>query len=196
MFFNWENVLRFDLQVGKTNTDEYFQEVEKRATALFEAAFKPEDKIYLVLQERTGKRGKIRFTNYSFKQIKGLTEEEVTYFKVHRLYEPADKTDIWNVAVTKLKTDRVNYHKILAAISVMDFPSRQPRLDCRGFLTHKEIFFLNIDRKLIYYMYDDRGLDIVAKDKETLMPIYHRFNDWILECNRAQIDDAIKGDGQ
>ena len=195
LFFNWDNALRFDLQVGETNTDEYFQEVERRAIALFEAAFKPEERIYLVLQERTDKRGKIRFSNYCFKQIKGLTKEELTYFKVHRLYEPADKTDIWNVAVAKLTTDRVNYRNILAAISVVDFPPRQPRLDSRGFLTHKEVFFMNIDRKLIYYMYDDRGLDIVAKNRETLLPIYNGFNDWILEYNREQIDNALKKNG-
>lgn len=195
LFFNWDNGLRFDLQVGETNTDEYFQEVEKRATALFETSFKPDDRIYLVLQERTDRRGKIRFSNYCFKQINGLKKEEVTYSQVHRLYEPADKTDIWNVAVAKVTTDRLNYRNIIAAISVVDFPSRQPRLDSRGFFSNKEIFFLNIDKRLIYHMYDDRGLDIVATDKETLLPIYQGFNDWILECNREQIDNALKKNG-
>ncbi|QHL86799.1 DUF3885 domain-containing protein [Nibribacter ruber] len=192
LFFNWGKGLRFDLQVGETDTDQYFQEVVRRATALFEATFQQTDTIYLVLQERTGKRGKIRFSNYCFNQISGLKEEDVAYSKVNRLYDSADNTEIWNVAVVKLTINRVNYKNIIEAISVMDFPPRQPRLDSRGFLTNKQIFFLNVDKKLIYHMYDDRGLDIVAKEKETLLPVYTEFNDWILECNREQIENTFK----
>ena len=37
-------------------------------------------------------------------------------------------------------------------------------------------------------MYDDRGLDIVSADNETLRPIYNKHNDWILDYDREQID--------
>ncbi|MPN35793.1 hypothetical protein SDC9_183295 [bioreactor metagenome] len=38
------------------------------------------------------------------------------------------------------------------------------------------------------HLYDDRGLDIVAYDKATLIPIYNKLNKWILEYDRKQID--------
>lgn len=192
LFPNWPIGLRFNLQMGETYTDEYFEEVFRRATALFEASFKPTDTIYLVLQERTDKRGKIRFSNFCFHTSHDLHKDDVMYSKVFKLYDATDKAEIWNVAVIKLRVGRVNYQQILRAISVLDFPTRQPRTDNKGFLTNKQIFFLNKDKNLIYHMYDDRGLDIVASKKETILPLYREFNDWILECNRGQINNNLK----
>ncbi|WP_354361222.1 DUF3885 domain-containing protein [Pedobacter sp. UYP30] len=44
-------------------------------------------------------------------------------------------------------------------------------------------------------MYDDRGLDIIANDIETLRPIYEKYNSLILESNREQIDKILKKNG-
>ena len=41
-------------------------------------------------------------------------------------------------------------------------------------------------------MYDDRGLDVIAKDKKSLDSLYHNFNDWILEYDREKIDLIFK----
>ena len=71
----------------------------------------------------------------------------------------------------------------------MDFPPRQPRLK---FLSDEQIFIINIDKRLIFNMYDDRGLDIIAKDKETLRPLYRKFNDWILDCDREKINRTME----
>lgn len=41
---------------------------------------------------------------------------------------------------------------------------------------------------IIFYMYDDRGLDVIAKDKEQLKTVYKDFNTWILDYDRERID--------
>lgn len=41
-------------------------------------------------------------------------------------------------------------------------------------------------------MYDDRGLDVVAKNKENLQKLYVMFNNWILDYDRKQIDETFK----
>jgi hypothetical protein len=51
LFFNWNIALRFDLQEGETDTDDYFTEVLKRATTIFESAFENTDNIFIVLME-------------------------------------------------------------------------------------------------------------------------------------------------
>jgi hypothetical protein len=43
-------------------------------------------------------------------------------------------------------------------------------------------------------MYDDRGVDIITSDVETLRQIYTRFNDWILEFNRKEIDKMMSNE--
>jgi hypothetical protein len=46
--------------------------------------------------------------------------------------------------------------------------------------------------KLIMHMYDDRGLDIIATNASTLLPLYERFADWILDNQRQKIDVRFK----
>jgi len=138
------------------------------------------------------KRRKIRFSNFTFKQIDNLQKTEIHYSKEFRLYEPEDKFDIRNIAIIKLTNDRINYKSILTAIGHTDFPPRRPRLDQNGFLTGKEVYFVNIDKKLIFHMYDDRGLDLISADKEKLRPIYKKHNDLILDYDRERIDKQFE----
>lgn len=48
------------------------------------------------------------------------------------------------------------------------------------------------DKKLTFQMYDDRGLDVIAADKEILRPIYKKHNDLILGYDRERIDKQFK----
>lgn len=189
LFYNWESGLRFNLQVGQTNTDEYFEKAINRASSLFEAAFNPTDEVFFILMDYKYKRQKISFSNYCFKQIESLKKEEICYAKAKRLYEYNDRFDIRNVAVLAIQTSRINYRNVIKAIAYTDFPPRKPSL---GFLTSKEIYFINIDKKIIFNMYDDRGLDIIASDKKVLLPIYNQYEDWILDYDRELIDQRMK----
>lgn len=188
LFYSWEFGLRFDLQVGETNIDEYFEEVTRRASTIVQTAFDNLDNVFLVFIDYKYKRRKIRFSNFTFKQVENLQKTEISYSKEFRLYESDDKFDIRNIAIIKATTQKINYANILTAIGHTDFPPRQPRLDQKGVFTAKEVYFINIDKKLIFHMYDDRGLDILSADKETLRPIYEKHNDWILDYDREQIE--------
>ena len=192
LFYSWDFGLRFDLQVGDTNIDEYFKEVTKRATTIFETAFVKSDNVFLIFMDYKYRRRKIRFSNFLFQQIDRLTKTAVSYSKEKRLYEPYDKLDIRNIAIIKTTAQEINCANILTAISHTDFGARQPRLDQNSFFTAKEVYFVNIDKKLIFHMYDDRGLDIIAADKETIRPIYTKYTDWILDYDREQIDKQFR----
>lgn len=213
LFYNWRIGLRFDLQIGNIDnstrvvvdndgneithkggyidTERYFDELINRSTTLFRSVFASSDKLLLVFIDYKHRRRKIRTSNFVFKQIKGLEKSEIAYTKEHQLYEPSDKLDIRNVALFKCSVDKINYKEILAAVANTDFPPRQPRLDNHGFFCSKEIYFINLDKGLIFHMYDDRGLDIIATDKETLRPIYLTHNNWVLDYDRKQIDNVF-----
>ncbi|QQT28753.1 DUF3885 domain-containing protein [Sphingobacterium multivorum] len=188
LFYNSDFGLRFDLQVGETNTEKYFQNVIRRATTIFQNAFDDSDNVFLVLMDYKYKRRKIRFSNFIFKQIQDLHTGEIIFLKEIGLYEPHDKFDIRNIGVIKLTLGRINHKTILLAIANQDFPSRFPRLENNHIISNKEIYFINISKKLILNMYDDRGLDVVATDIETLRPIYEKHKDWILAYDREQIE--------
>lgn len=213
LFYSWSFGLRFDLQTGEssnsnriiidsdgtiipnfgnTDSDDYFKEVMRRALTIFQTAFDNSDNVFLILMDYKYKRQKIKFKNFTFKQIVNLSKSEITYTKEKRLYEPNDKFDVRNVALIKLTVDRIKFRNILCAIGNSDFPPRQPRLDNNGVFSNKEVYFINIDKKLIFQMYDDRGLDIISADKETLRPIYKKHNEWILHFDRNEIDKLFE----
>ena len=61
-----------------------------------------------------------------------------------------------------------------------------------GFPSSKEVYFINNDKSVIFNMYDDRGLDVISTKKETIAPLYNKFNDWILNYDREKVDDLFK----
>ena len=183
--------LRFDLQHGVTGTEMYFKEVVDRATQLFEATFMRDDKTLFYLIDYKFKKRKIRFSNYCFKRIDGLLKEHVSYSMIKGLYNDGHGgLDIRNIAQVEVTRDRINYRNIFTAIADKDF-SRLPSLDQYGFLSSKEVFLINLDRKIIFHMYDDRGLDIIAADIDSLRPVYTKYSHWILECNKKDIDAKL-----
>ena len=191
LFYSWHIGLRFNLQVGETDTDEYFQEVNRRASTIFRSAFENSDTTFFMFMDYKYKRRKINFKNFLFKQIHQLATTEVIYTKEKMLYDIDPRFNIMNVSFIKLKTERINYENIIAAIAHKDFPSRQPRLDKRGVFSDKEVYFVNLDKKLVLHMYDDRGLDIISSDKEILRPIYLKYSDWLLDYDRKTMDEIF-----
>ena len=189
VFYQGTYGLRVDLQVGETNTDEYFRHVIARATALFEAAFTPDDQVLLLVRDYKYRRRKIRFGNFVHRQIRGLAKGELTYTKTA---DPYDPSRVWNQELMRLPTDEVAHQQLLTAIAHADFPPRTPRFTGRGPWQGPELYFLNLDRALIFHMYDDRGLDLIAGDRQTLRPLYEQFNDWLLDYDRPRMDRTFQ----
>ncbi len=192
LFYSYDFGLRFNLQIGEFNSEEYFLEVIKRATQIFETAFNESDKVFFIMMDYKHKRRKIRFSNFAFKQIKNLQNSDIIFTKENRIYEPNDKLDIRNVAIVKTEVCSINYSQILTAIGNTDFGGRQPRLEQNYYFSSKELYFINIDKKLILHMYDDRGLDIIATNIETLRPIYSKHLNWLLDYDRESIEKQFK----
>ena len=50
------------------------------------------------------------------------------------------------------------------------------------------VYIVDVENHVILHLYDDRGLDIVAYEKNTLSPLYKKLNEWILDYDRKEID--------
>jgi hypothetical protein len=190
LFFKSKYSLRFDLQYGKVGTEQYFNEAVLRAKELFQGCFDENDSVICYLIDFKWKRRKLRFSNYCFKNIADLTKDEVSFHTLKKLYSDNGSPGQGNLALAKIIRNRINHEDIFRAIANKDF-SRQPSLDQYGFLGSKEIYFINLDRRIIFHMYDDRGLDIIASDREAIKPLYSKYSDWILESNRNEIDESF-----
>jgi hypothetical protein len=56
----------------------------------------------------------------------------------------------------------------------------------------QDLYFFSVEKQIGFRVYDDRGCDIWANDKEQLRPIYHKLNKWILDYDRPEIDKIFK----
>ena len=55
-----------------------------------------------------------------------------------------------------------------------------------------EIYFINKDKKLIFHMYDNRGLDILGDNVEAIRPMYTTYNNCILDFDRKQMNSLFE----
>lgn len=181
--------MRFDLQIATDDNDGYFKEVLNRANTLYKSVFNPEDEMLIIIADskRTKKRNKIRANNYIFKQIENLNREHIGYFKLKNLYSFSEPNDYFefNVAVIKCISKQLNQTNIFKEIAYRDFNLMRNNVGL------ERVFFINVEKKIIFNMYDDRGLDIIASDKESLRHLYVEHNDLILDYNRKEIDNLF-----
>lgn len=175
IFYNARYALRFDLHDINENKDgdEYFIEGLNRAKELFYKIFCDCSELYFLYRNK-----KIKLADEIFTNITDLNKNEIETIKENGVYDEGFDT---RLAVIKLNINRVKYENILRSINHTDFPQRKPR-------TLGEVYFIHIKKEIIFNMYDDRGLDIVATNKETLSPLYKEYNEWLLDCDREKMD--------
>ena len=187
LFYNWNLGLRFDLQKEFTNpvgTDnsEYFQEVYHRAKKLFEFCFDQENNIYLTVFSYKWRKQRIRKSNLIFRLLNKNLDRDLKFDIISNRYEPNEK---WNRLILKEKVKNIDTDKLIIGLCNTDFPMLRPSIS-------EEVYLINIDKKLIFHIYDDRGLDILSTDTETLKELYSKFDKWILEFDREKIKEQLK----
>jgi hypothetical protein len=51
-----------------------------------------------------------------------------------------------------------------------------------------DLYIADLDRGLVLYVYDDRGMDVVGPSKAALVPHYQAFNTWLFDYDRPRMD--------
>ena len=59
-------------------------------------------------------------------------------------------------------------------------------------VTGRGAYLIDWKAGVVVHVYDDRGMDVIAPTRETLLPLYERFNSWLLDYDR-QAMDAVFG---
>ena len=52
-------------------------------------------------------------------------------------------------------------------------------------------FLLHPTEAILLHVYDDRGMDVIGKDAETLKPIYERFDSWLVGSDRPRMEQVF-----
>jgi len=113
------------------------------------------------------KKLQLEMPKETVKEMYDLEEEEITHYELY-----------WDLSEIDWSLERILKEVILADIGGVNSLA-------------SAVFLLHTNEHILYHLYDDRGLDVVAKDKETLRPLYDTYGKWILDYDRKQIDDVF-----
>ena len=190
LFFKDIPGLRFDLQdsLFDTTDDAYFIEVVKRMDRIHSITTSENDSIILFYRKYVYKRRKIRKTNYLFRQL-NRSSATIQYkkSKTNPYGDYIAPSDRFCEVVIKDKARNINLHNLYVATGNMDFV-RDPLLTARD----GELYIINLSKKTITLMYDDRGCDLISLDIDLLQRYYKELSDLILEVNRPQIVENLQ----
>ncbi len=89
------------------------------------------------------------------------------------------------VTISNLLASDLNAEKTIEYCVNRDF-------DSYGSSLKGELFIINCTQGLVFYIYDDRGLDIAADTKEPLETLYHSQNHLLLSHDRQKMDRLFK----
>ncbi|MCM3729181.1 DUF3885 domain-containing protein [Neobacillus cucumis] len=193
LFYCWDIGIRFELGVEwKREYDypnnPYVLGCYKRAITLFEALHSPTEEICVVTDVNDfdkGKKLKNQLNNFSRYVEKtllfSLKHQSMPYIFPEDDEEGTYKTHRFSL---NCKTSDFKYIPLLKAICNQDL-GLKPRIFHR-------VYFININKKTIFHVYDDRGCDLLATSPETIRHIYEGYNHWILDYDRYEIDRVFK----
>ena len=206
LYYQWDKSIRFEFAKGlyqmKEETDElnhsYFHTVYNQATSLFHDLVSVEDKLLFVTKihryKNYRRRSKKKISVYHH-YIKSkdvcfsLKQETLPY--MFKEEEEADDFCTSQFTLECRKQD-ISYPSLIKAICNQDFPSLKPRLSNRYYRYDPDIFFINVTKSIILYIFDDRGCEVIARDIETLRPIYYKYRDLVDECCLEKVEKQFK----
>ncbi|MDQ0271383.1 DUF3885 domain-containing protein [Cytobacillus purgationiresistens] len=177
----------YQLNDDGTLNKEMFKVVYSEVLAIFHALFSEEDKILLVAQvykKEGGKHKRLKVFNRRLKNWKLKYRIEAS--TLPDLTEEGET--IQRFSLTCKKQD-LRYIQIIQAACHEDFHKLTPAFGRE--YRYPDVFFMNVSKKLIFFIYDDRGCEVVAADGGTLLPVYENFKKLVGEYDRERIKRVL-----
>jgi hypothetical protein len=171
LFDQWPVGLRFEIGIEQL----------ARAAILYEFAFAKADVCILVSQDWT-EGEEIVIQSTPLFATPGIFLSAPTHFQSVEI-TPFDETP-YRLTWTRLSPLGFNAAHMFGAIANRE-QDGVPKIS-------SGVFVVDPQSKVIMHMYDDRGIDIVAAELNTLRPLFENFADWILENQRHRIESRFR----
>ena len=73
----------------------------------------------------------------------------------------------------------IKYKRLIQAANHEDLPGLYPRLGRKKEISYPDVFLINATKDIIMFMYDDRGSEVISKNKETIRNLNEKYKEWI-----------------
>ncbi|CAL8901816.1 conserved hypothetical protein [Bacillus pumilus] len=188
LFYGWPFGLRFevaDWSLGKKSV--VLEKAGDRALEIVRYAFDPEDDILFVSDvykqhaHELKKRKLLVYQKYVHQKVRSRLRHELLTYVRPEIEDPLTLDRF----TLKCQLQDIRLRPLLHAKCQEDFYA--PNQIMKGKLDY-EIYLINLSKQMIFYLYDDRGCDLIAADAERLRPVYEGLQHWLLDYDRAQMD--------
>lgn len=186
IFYHCHTGIRFEIGVGdvydndRTPSKEYIENALNRAMTIYNNGIKcPSILVWEVYPQNNEEKHNFQI----------IFQEKIASILPQEECSQDIKVDGNTVKITEfywdLKKSKIPMEKVFREIILGDLGGVQEFVS--------SVYLFDIENHVMLHLYDDRGLDIVAHDKNTLMPLYQKLNTWILDYDREQIDKIFFG---
>ncbi|CAH2212597.1 DUF3885 domain-containing protein [Tepidibacter aestuarii] len=190
LFYNTDIGLRFRTGLNSPSYNNEFERYVKnlyiKSQLLFKAINDKNDDLFLVVNSRKGFEQDIPnvknidvFKHYIRNKnlIKSIDIVKLPYY----LYNWDEEENIVTYQyVLKCKVKDIRTKDLLEAIANHEI-GLNPKV-------YEGCFFVNINKNIIYNLYDDRGFDVIGYKKDDLQHLYNKYNAWLMEYDIKKMD--------
>ena len=183
VFYRFPIGIRYEMGTDLIYDETYIESVVSRAILIFRELFDKDDTIYIVVNSYEDDPDDLADNDITTaRPLINRIEAECKF-----IFSPfgGDK-EMYNPHtryILKATVKNIQVEKLFEEIAWSDIDRRNSLRGC--------VYWFNPRNGIIYYLYDDRGLDVISSEKTTLEHIYSKFNEWILEYGREKIDNVF-----
>jgi hypothetical protein len=201
IYYQWDIGIHFSLgrniyqfkEDGTLNLD-LFELVYKQTSMIFHDLFEPNDDLFLVTNVYKHKNIKMKKARKLKVYQRFIKIKNLLYQIQVRTYPypfEMDETEEFEMQQFSLlcKTDDIRISGLLKAASNEDFPLKPKFGEYK--IDYPDVFFVNITKDVIFFIYDDRGCEVIASDANILRPLYEKYFNWIEDVDRKRIEEGL-----
>ena len=184
VFYNCHNGIRFEIGVGDVYGNdmeprkEYIESALNRAITIYNNGIRCPGILMWQVYSQNDKEKHSFEVSFAEKITPIVAQEESSQDINMDGYKFRQTQLFWNLKESEIPTDKLFQEILLSDLGgLKEFVS--------------SVYLFDIENHVLLHLYDDCGLDIVAHDKNTLMPLYQELDAWILDYDRQQIDELF-----
>ncbi|MFE8000703.1 DUF3885 domain-containing protein, partial [Bacillus cereus] len=81
----------------------------------------------------------------------------------------------------KCLAEDIKYKLLIQAANYEDFSALYPRFGRKKEISYPNVFLINATKDIVMFMYDNRGSEVIGKNKEIIRDLYKKYKEWILD---------------
>ena len=188
-FYGWPIGVRFELSGEQAEHEEAIERAHTRAEAIFQTTFAQTDEVWVLASKPyhlvpTFWRRWVREPS-SVLALRRLGSAFAPDDWAHRHEARVssvtdDYRSTWSELSVRTSPDRVDHSRLLHVTAGYE----RGLGDRDWWDTH----FVDPARGIVFYMYDDRGLDVMATSPDAIRHVLEAHADWVLEYDRDRIE--------